>query len=53
MLSIAKGLLEAEVVTAEATRKAYMEETCPPLDLSLSMADLQVDFHEYFLLPLV
>lgn len=48
MLSIAKGLLEAEAIAAESTRNAYMEETCPPLDLSGSMAELQVDLHEYF-----
>lgn len=48
MLSIAKGLLEAEAVAAEASRNAYMEETCPSLDLSGSVADLQVDLHEYF-----
>lgn len=42
MLSIAKGLLEAEAVAAEETRQTYMEETCPPLDLGGSMADLQV-----------
>ncbi|KAM9496345.1 troponin I, fast skeletal muscle-like isoform 2-T2 [Clarias gariepinus] len=41
MLSIAKGLLEAEAVAAEATRAQYMEETCPPLSFPGSMADLQ------------
>lgn len=49
MLSIAKGLIEAEAIEAVATRNAYMEETCPPLSLSGSVADLQVDLHEYFL----
>ncbi|XP_027028815.1 troponin I, fast skeletal muscle-like [Tachysurus fulvidraco] len=41
MLSIAKGLLEAEAVAAEETRNTYMDETCPPLELSGSLADLQ------------
>ncbi|XP_017341525.1 troponin I, fast skeletal muscle [Ictalurus punctatus] len=41
MLSIAKGLIEAEAIEAVATRNAYMEETCPPLSLSGSVADLQ------------
>ncbi|KAF5903894.1 troponin I, fast skeletal muscle-like, partial [Clarias magur] len=41
MLSIAKGLLEAEAIAAEATRAAYMEETCPELSFPGSMADLQ------------
>ncbi|XP_060765928.1 troponin I, fast skeletal muscle-like [Neoarius graeffei] len=41
MLSIAKGLLEAEAVAAVESRNNYMAETCPPLDLSGSMADLQ------------
>lgn len=45
MLSIAKGLLEAEAVAAEATRNTYMDETCPHLELSGSLADLQVDSH--------
>ncbi|XP_062847158.1 troponin I, fast skeletal muscle-like [Trichomycterus rosablanca] len=41
MLSIAKGMLEAEAVAAQESRQTYMDETCPPLDLGGSAADLQ------------
>ncbi|KPP77580.1 troponin I, cardiac muscle-like [Scleropages formosus] len=41
MLSIAKGLLEAEKTEAEAERKRYMEENCPALSLPGSVQDLQ------------
>ncbi|XP_028815182.1 troponin I, fast skeletal muscle-like [Denticeps clupeoides] len=41
MLSIAKGRLEAEVVELEVSKKTYMSENCPPLELSGSLADLQ------------
>ncbi|XP_048828551.1 troponin I, fast skeletal muscle-like [Brienomyrus brachyistius] len=41
MLSIAKGLLEAEVKQKEEERKNYMEENCPPLSLPGSLQELQ------------
>ncbi|KAI1903961.1 hypothetical protein AGOR_G00000790 [Albula goreensis] len=41
MLSIAKGLLEAEEAEAKEERKRYMEEHCPPLSMPGSMQELQ------------
>ncbi|KAJ8406543.1 hypothetical protein AAFF_G00301170 [Aldrovandia affinis] len=41
MLSIAKGLLEAEIKARDEERVRYMEENCPPLSMSGSMQDLQ------------
>ncbi|XP_023697796.1 troponin I, fast skeletal muscle-like [Paramormyrops kingsleyae] len=41
MLSIAKGLLEAEVKQKEEERRTYMEENCPPLSLPGSLQELQ------------
>ncbi|KAJ8343265.1 hypothetical protein SKAU_G00305940 [Synaphobranchus kaupii] len=41
MLSIAKGLLQAEATEAQEERRRYMEEHCPPLSLPSSLADLQ------------
>ncbi|XP_030645809.1 troponin I, fast skeletal muscle-like [Chanos chanos] len=41
MLSIAKGLLDAEAKAAEQERKDYMAQNCPPLEVSGSLADLQ------------
>ncbi|KAI5100597.1 troponin I type 2a (skeletal, fast), tandem duplicate 1, partial [Silurus meridionalis] len=41
MLSIAKGLLEAEAKEREEERKRYMVETCPPLSLPNSIQALQ------------
>lgn len=42
MLSIAKGLLEAEAKQKEEERRTYMEENCPPLSLPGSLQELQV-----------
>ncbi|KAK3558485.1 hypothetical protein QTP86_018137 [Hemibagrus guttatus] len=41
MLSIAKGLLEAEGKEREEERKRYMAETCPPLSLPSGLQALQ------------
>ncbi|KAI1889878.1 hypothetical protein AGOR_G00167450 [Albula goreensis] len=41
MLSIAKGLLEAEAKEREEERVRYMAENCPPLSLPRSMQELQ------------
>ncbi|XP_061077498.1 troponin I, fast skeletal muscle-like [Conger conger] len=41
MLSVAKGLLAAEVTQREEDRRSYMEEHCPALSLPSSMQDLQ------------
>lgn len=42
MLSIAKGLLEAESKEREEERKRYMAETCPSLSLPSGIQALQV-----------
>ncbi|XP_035252662.1 troponin I, fast skeletal muscle-like isoform X2 [Anguilla anguilla] len=41
MLSIAKGLLQAEAAQQVEDRKRYMEEHCVPLSMPSSMQDLQ------------
>ncbi|XP_064169494.1 troponin I, fast skeletal muscle-like [Anguilla rostrata] len=41
MLSIAKGLLQAEELEIQEARLKYMEEHCPPLTLPESMQELQ------------
>lgn len=42
MLSIAKGLLEAEAKEKEEEKKRYMVETCPDLSLPSGIQALQV-----------
>lgn len=42
MLSIAKGLLEAEAKEKEEEKKRYMAETCPDLSLPSGIQALQV-----------
>ncbi|KAM4601690.1 troponin I, fast skeletal muscle-like [Polymixia lowei] len=41
ILSIAKSMLEAEVVEGKQEKIRYMNETCGPLDLPSSLQDLQ------------
>ncbi|XP_062402710.1 troponin I, fast skeletal muscle-like [Sardina pilchardus] len=41
MLSIAKGLLEAEVIRGEEEKRAYMSESCPSLSLPSGTQALQ------------
>ncbi|XP_037834260.1 troponin I, fast skeletal muscle isoform X2 [Kryptolebias marmoratus] len=43
MLSIAKGLLEAEEREREKEKERYMAESCPPLAMPRTMQELQID----------